>query len=58
MRGAALGRPSCISHGSRDTARAMPAPIPHIDLAVADVGRSLAFYLDLLGPLGWAEEIR
>src|SRR6187200_2234965 len=39
-------------------ARAMPAPIHHIDLAVADVERSLAFYLDLLGPLGWVEEVR
>ena len=27
-------------------------------MAVADVERSLAFYLDLLGPLGWVEEIR
>jgi catechol 2,3-dioxygenase-like lactoylglutathione lyase family enzyme len=37
----------------------MPAKgIHHVDLAVADVERSLAFYLDLLGPLGWAEEIR
>ena len=25
----------------------------HLDLAVTDVERSLAFYLDLLGPLGW-----
>ena len=25
----------------------------HIDLAVSDVERSTAFYLDLLGPLGW-----
>src|SRR4051795_8238935 len=32
--------------------------IHHVDLAVADVKRSLAFYLDLLGPLGWAEEVR
>jgi catechol 2,3-dioxygenase-like lactoylglutathione lyase family enzyme len=32
--------------------------IHHVDLAVADVERSLAFYLDLLGPLGWAEGIR
>ena len=31
--------------------------IHHVDLAVADVERSLAFYLDLLGPLGWVEEI-
>jgi catechol 2,3-dioxygenase-like lactoylglutathione lyase family enzyme len=30
----------------------------HLDLAVADVGRSLAFYLDLLGPLGWIERVR
>jgi glyoxylase I family protein len=32
--------------------------IHHIDLAVADVEESLAFYRDLLGPLGWTEEIR
>jgi catechol 2,3-dioxygenase-like lactoylglutathione lyase family enzyme len=32
--------------------------IHHVDLAVADAGRSLAFYLDLLGPLGWAESVR
>ena len=30
----------------------------HVDLAVADVEASLAFYLDLLGPLGLAEEVR
>src|SRR5215218_10202084 len=37
----------------------MPARgIHYVDLAVADVERSLAFYLDLLGPLGWDEEIR
>ena len=37
----------------------MPAPgIHHVDLAVTDVERSLAFYLDLLGPLGWAEQVR
>jgi hypothetical protein len=29
-----------------------------IDLAVTDVERSLAFCLDLLGPLGWAEGVR
>jgi len=32
--------------------------IQHIDLAVGDVERSLAFYLDLLGPLGLTEEER
>ena len=32
--------------------------IHHVDLAVEDVERSLAFYLMLLGPLGWAEEVR
>jgi glyoxylase I family protein len=32
--------------------------IHHVDLAVADVERSLSFYLALLGPLGWAEEVR
>ena len=32
----------------------MPAKgLHHLDLAVTDVERSLAFYLDLLGPLGW-----
>ena len=37
----------------------MPAKgIHHVDLAVADVERSLAFYLALLGPLGWAEKGR
>ncbi len=37
----------------------MPAKgIHHIDLAVSDVERSLAFYLGLLQPLGWAEEVR
>jgi glyoxylase I family protein len=32
--------------------------IHHVDLAVADVERSIAFYLDLLGPLGWRESVR
>jgi catechol 2,3-dioxygenase-like lactoylglutathione lyase family enzyme len=32
--------------------------IHHVDIAVADVERSIAFYLDLLGPLGWAESDR
>jgi glyoxylase I family protein len=32
--------------------------IQHIDLAVADVERSLAFYRELLGPLGLKEEVR
>jgi catechol 2,3-dioxygenase-like lactoylglutathione lyase family enzyme len=27
--------------------------IHHVDLAVADVEQSIAFYLDVLGPLGW-----
>jgi glyoxylase I family protein len=37
----------------------MPAKgIHHIDLAVSDVERSLAFYLDLLGPLGWEVRVR
>jgi glyoxylase I family protein len=37
----------------------MPAKgIHHVDLAVADVERSLAFYLDLLEPLGWVEKVR
>ncbi|HEX2504785.1 MAG TPA: VOC family protein [Gaiellaceae bacterium] len=37
----------------------MPARgIQHVDLCVADVGRSLAFYQELLGPLGLEEDIR
>ena len=37
----------------------MPAKgIHHVDLAVTDVDESLTFYLDLLGPLGWVEEVR
>jgi catechol 2,3-dioxygenase-like lactoylglutathione lyase family enzyme len=32
--------------------------IHHVDLAVADVERSLDFYRELLGPLGWTEEVR
>jgi catechol 2,3-dioxygenase-like lactoylglutathione lyase family enzyme len=37
----------------------MPARgIQHIDLCVRDVQRSLAFYLDVLGPLGLEEDLR
>ena len=37
----------------------MPARgIHHVDFAVADVERSLAFYLELLGPLGWTDRVR
>ena len=32
--------------------------IQHLDLAVADVDRSLAFYIELLGPLGLQEYAR
>jgi catechol 2,3-dioxygenase-like lactoylglutathione lyase family enzyme len=32
--------------------------IHHVDLAVTDVERSLAFYVNLLAPLGWVEEVR
>ena len=32
--------------------------IHHIDLAVSDVERSLAFYLAVLGPVGLYEEVR
>jgi catechol 2,3-dioxygenase-like lactoylglutathione lyase family enzyme len=36
----------------------MPAPaIQHVDLCVSDVERSLAFYLEVLGPLGLAQDI-
>jgi catechol 2,3-dioxygenase-like lactoylglutathione lyase family enzyme len=33
-------------------------PIHHVDLAVTDVERSLAFYRALLDPLGWTKELR
>jgi glyoxylase I family protein len=37
----------------------MPARgIHHVDLTVSDPERSLAFYMDLLGPLGLEEEMR
>ena len=37
----------------------MPAKgIHHVDLAVSSVEESLAFYLALLEPLGWVEEVR
>lgn len=37
----------------------MPARgIQHVDLTVADVDRSLAFYLEMLGPLGLEEAAR
>lgn len=37
----------------------MPPPgIQHVDLCVRDVERSLAFYLEVLGPLGLEEDIR
>ena len=37
----------------------MPAPaIQHVDLCVSDVERSVAFYLEVLGPLGLEEDIR
>ena len=37
----------------------MPARgIQHVDLCVADVERSLAFYVELLAPLGLDEDIR
>jgi catechol 2,3-dioxygenase-like lactoylglutathione lyase family enzyme len=32
--------------------------IHHVDLAVTDVERSLAFYRDLLEPLGWTDTVR
>ena len=32
--------------------------IQHVELCVADVARSLAFYTELLGPLGLEEDVR
>ncbi len=44
----------CRLGANRESGGRLPATGPHhIDLAVSDVDRSLAFYLDLLGPLGW-----
>jgi catechol 2,3-dioxygenase-like lactoylglutathione lyase family enzyme len=37
----------------------MPArSLHHVDIAVSDVERSLRFYRELLGPLGWSKELR
>lgn len=37
----------------------MPArAIQHVDLCVSDVEQSVAFYLELLGPLGLEEDVR
>jgi catechol 2,3-dioxygenase-like lactoylglutathione lyase family enzyme len=33
-------------------------PVDHVDLVVSSLERSLAFYLALLGPVGWAETAR
>lgn len=35
--------------------RTPPSKISHVDLVVSDIERSLRFYLELLGPLGWSE---
>jgi len=37
-----------------------PSKFSHVDLVVSSIERSLPFYLDLLGPLGWTrlEEVR
>jgi catechol 2,3-dioxygenase-like lactoylglutathione lyase family enzyme len=49
-------------HAGAATSRDLPAVpirgIQHVDLAVADVDRSLAYYLDVLGPLGLSEQYR
>jgi glyoxylase I family protein len=56
--------PRCTTDASRpdkcgNRFETMPAKgIHHVDLTVADVDNSLAFYHDLLGPLGWTEEVR
>ena len=48
-----------VGSDERNPGGIVPAKgIHHVDLAVADVDRSLGFYLALLGPLGWAEEVR
>jgi len=40
------------------TGRIPARAIQHVDLCVRDVGRSPAFYLEVLGPLGFEEDIR
>ena len=44
--------------GTRGSVTLTTVGIHHVDLAVSDVERSLAFYLGLLGPLGWEEAVR
>ena len=45
--------------GRIDSADGMPARgLQHVDLCVRDVRRSLACYMDVLGPLGLEEDIR
>lgn len=59
LREGVLGPRSGLYGQTKPVGGVVPARgIHHVDLAVADVERSLAFYLDLLGPLGWAEEVR
>lgn len=50
-----LSEPACAlrSHGRRHGRIRSANGLHHIDHAAGNVERSLAFYLDLLGPLGW-----
>src|SRR5688500_11291473 len=52
-------RPRLYGRTNSTLGGTVPAmPIHHVDLAVADVERSLAFYRALLEPLGWTKELR
>jgi catechol 2,3-dioxygenase-like lactoylglutathione lyase family enzyme len=54
-----VGAGGATGSDERNLGGLVPAtPIHHVDLAVADVERSLAFYRALLGPLGWTKELR
>src|SRR3954463_102837 len=57
-RGLGTGVPCLTINAGSVNLGGMGRGIHHVDLAVADVERSLAFYLDLLGPLGWEESVR
>ena len=44
---------SCRAHGEVGSDPMRSAGVHHVDLVVSSIQRSLPFYRDLLGPLGW-----
>lgn len=58
MEGALRSGQRAAVWGRRGSVTLTTMGIHHVDLAVAEVERSLAFYLGLLGPLGWEEAVR